>query len=361
MLGRWIVSGRARQAIDWMPLLDPAALADGPELRRAMLLLSFLGPRLRVGGSRPRAAHPRVHRRAVARGRRAARPAAGALLRVVRARQLAAARSRAGRSRSATSRCSRTSSAARTRSGSSLVHVDDRGRGGARARRASSRRCAAARRRRRWTKLQRPARVHRARDSSACARSLARMPECCDPAIYYRRVRPYIHGWKNHPVLPDGVIYEGVDALRGQARSASAARPARRARSCRCSTRCSASRTPTIRCAIYLSEMRDYMPPAQRAFVADRRGGLGRAPLRDSRTARARRRSSRAYDACVAELARFRDAAPRVRRALHPPARRRAGAANPTGVGTGGTPFMSYLLKHRDETERQRIGAGPAA
>ena len=38
-----------------------------------------------------------------------------------------------------------------------------------------------------------------------------------------------------------------------------------------------------------------------------------------------------------------------------------AGAANPTGIGTGGTPFMSYLLKHREETERQRIGAGPAA
>src|ERR1041385_7509658 len=31
---------------------------------------------------------------------------------------------------------------------------------------------------------------------------LERMPEKCDPYIYYRRVRPYIHGWKNHPLLP---------------------------------------------------------------------------------------------------------------------------------------------------------------
>jgi indoleamine 2,3-dioxygenase len=37
-------------------------------------------------------------------------------------------------------------------------------------------------------------------------RTLARMPEHCDPHVYYRRVRPYIHGWKNNPALPDGLI-----------------------------------------------------------------------------------------------------------------------------------------------------------
>ena len=38
-----------------------------------------------------------------------------------------------------------------------------------------------------------------------------RMPEKCDPFIYYNRVRPYIFGWKNNPATPNGVIYEGVD------------------------------------------------------------------------------------------------------------------------------------------------------
>ena len=43
-----------------------------------------------------------------------------------------------------------------------------------------------------------------------------RMPEKCDPFIYYNRVRPYIFGWKNNPATPDGVIYEGVDAYNGK-------------------------------------------------------------------------------------------------------------------------------------------------
>ena len=46
--------------------------------------------------------------------------------------------------------------------------------------------------------------------------ALKRMTEWCDPYIYYHRVRPYIHGWKNHPDLPHGLIYQGVDAYGGQ-------------------------------------------------------------------------------------------------------------------------------------------------
>ena len=44
---------------------------------------------------------------------------------------------------------------------------------------------------------------------------LGRMPERCDPYIYFHRVRPYIFGWRNNPSLPDGVIYEGVDEYQG--------------------------------------------------------------------------------------------------------------------------------------------------
>src|SRR5262249_1284436 len=46
--------------------------------------------------------------------------------------------------------------------------------------------------------------------------TLKRMRERCDPYIYYNRVRPYIHGWKGQPAMPQGLIYEGVDEYGGK-------------------------------------------------------------------------------------------------------------------------------------------------
>lgn len=46
--------------------------------------------------------------------------------------------------------------------------------------------------------------------------TMSRMPEACDPYIYYSRVRPYLHGWKSNPALPEGLIYEGVEAYGGK-------------------------------------------------------------------------------------------------------------------------------------------------
>ena len=58
-----------------------------------------------------------------------------------------------------------------------------------------------------------------------------RMPERCDPYIYFNRVRPYIHGWANHPALPAGMLYEGIDEYGGALRGKSfAAKPALKAR-----------------------------------------------------------------------------------------------------------------------------------
>src|SRR5215475_2000528 len=50
-----------------------------------------------------------------------------------------------------------------------------------------------------------------ARTLEAMHEILLRMPERCDPYIYFHRARPYIHGWANHPSLPAGMIYEGVE------------------------------------------------------------------------------------------------------------------------------------------------------
>jgi indoleamine 2,3-dioxygenase len=59
------------------------------------------------------------------------------------------------------------------------------------------------------------------------------------------------------------------------------------------------------------------------------------------------------YDACLHWLEAFRSLHLEYAASyIHAQA---GGGANPSDVGTGGTPFMRYLAKHRDETARQRV------
>jgi len=175
--------------------------------------------------------------------------------------------------------------------------------------------------------------------------TLRRMPEHCEPFIYYHRVRPYIHGWKDHPDIPDGVIYEGVKTYGG------------RPQQFRGETGAQSAIVPSLDAMLgvghkqdvlssYLREMRTYMPPAHRGFIESLEA---RTPVR-AFVQRARRQSlTAAFNACVETLQAFRSlhleyaAAYIFRQAQTDP-------KNPHAVGTGGTPFMEYLKKHRDET-----------
>ena len=181
--------------------------------------------------------------------------------------------------------------------------------------------------------------------------TLSRMPENCDPYIYYHRVRPYIHGWKDHPALPNGVIYEGVDAYDGQ--------PQR----FRGETGAQSSIVPTLDAALgvshradplrpYLVEMRTYMPPAHRDFIKAVEDG---PPVRHYVIKNRQDGTLRdAYNQCLSLLERFRSqhleyAANYIQKqSLRSP-------YNPTERGTGGTPFLPYLKKHRDETAEHLI------
>ena len=180
-------------------------------------------------------------------------------------------------------------------------------------------------------------------------RLLLRMPEKCDPYIYYHRVRPYIHGWKNNPALPEGLVYEGVEAYDGKPQQF------------RGETGAQSGIIPALDAALgithaddplraYLREMLDYMPPAHRQFILDletydiarRRAFFRQNLLRDL------------YNSCLHWIERFRSlhleyAATYIAR------QHQASVANPTEVGTGGTPFMPYLAKHRDETAQHKL------
>jgi indoleamine 2,3-dioxygenase len=189
---------------------------------------------------------------------------------------------------------------------------------------------------------------------TAMRSSLLRMNERCDPYVYYNRVRPYIHGWKNSPSLPNGLTYEGVEPYAGQAQQF------------RGETGAQSTIVPCLDAGLgiahapdpltlYLQEMRDYMPPPHRTFLQTLEKAtddLGRPVLagyvRDRKVRTPDLWAS--YCTCVDLLAKFREihigyADSYIHR------QHQSHESNPTAVGTGGTPFMQYLQKHLDETK----------
>lgn len=180
--------------------------------------------------------------------------------------------------------------------------------------------------------------------------TMLRIPEHCDPYIYYHRVRPYIHGWKNHPDLPDGLIYEGVAAYAGQPQQF------------RGETGAQSSIVPALDAtlgvahqedalSLYLQEMRTYMPPQHRAFIESLER---RSPVRAFVQRCAKPSLTSAYNACTEGVEKFRSLHLEyaARYIFH---QAQTDSKNPHAVGTGGTPFMQYLKKHRDETGQSRL------
>lgn len=177
-------------------------------------------------------------------------------------------------------------------------------------------------------------------------RTVVRMPEHCDPYIYYHRVRPYIHGWKNNPALPDGLLYDGVDEYGGQPQVFAG------------ETGAQSSIVPALDAFLgvghfddplrpYLLDMRTYMPPAHRGFVADLEGTASIAKY--IHTHRTNEGLREAFNACVTWLERFRTKHLEYA-ATYVFKQAQTNPGNPTTIGTGSTPFLPYLKKHRDET-----------
>jgi indoleamine 2,3-dioxygenase len=170
--------------------------------------------------------------------------------------------------------------------------------------------------------------------------SLSRMRERCDPHIFFHRVQPFLHGF-----APD-VIYEGVEPP-GPLIGASAAQ---------------SPLVPFLDAALgirhapdvlvtYLDGMRRYMPPWHRELIQAAEDGPS---IRDHVLSRRRSHPSlvESYNRCIEGLLRFRTGHLEYPTAyIQGPAHR----ASREGTSTGGTPFMAYLKKLRDETAAHRI------
>lgn len=178
----------------------------------------------------------------------------------------------------------------------------------------------------------------------------SRMPEKCDPYVYYHRVRPFIFGTKDNPDLKKGLIYKNQynnkpQFFRGE-------------------TGAQSSIMPFLDGALgiyhtedhlrhYLNEMRDYMPPNHRRSIeiVEKRSNAKSYILESKKL-------TSEYNKCLEEI--------RIFRAQHLEfaatyIHKQSQITNPFGrggstiTGTGGTPFMKYLKKHRDETQKQKI------
>ena len=176
-----------------------------------------------------------------------------------------------------------------------------------------------------------------------------RMPERCDPYVYYHRVRPFIFGSKDNPDLENGIVYQGEfgdvpQFYRGE-------------------TGAQSSIMPTLDGALgiehtkdslrhYLNEMRDYMPKEHRQFIEEVEAS--------SMTKKLVSESSlliSSYNDCLEQIRAFRALHLKYAQTyIHNQSKQKNpfGAGGSTIHGTGGTPFMSYLKKHRDETEQQK-------
>tara|TARA_B100000575_G_scaffold215523_1_gene176233 strand:+ start:78 stop:1229 length:1152 start_codon:yes stop_codon:yes gene_type:complete len=178
----------------------------------------------------------------------------------------------------------------------------------------------------------------------------SKMPEKCDPYVYYHRVRPYIFGTKDNPDLNQGLIYENQfnnkpQFFRGE-------------------TGAQSSIIPLLDGALgiehtndnlrhYLNEMREYMPPKHRKMIEYVEQKSQAKKFIDQS-----KKLTKEYDRCLEEIRKFR--AMHLEYAatyIHKQAQvsNTFGTGGSTIRGTGGTPFMKYLKKHRDETQKQKI------
>ncbi len=350
-LPKLILADRARRAIDALPAIDPGALLRECEARRAMRLLSYLGHAYVWGGSAPAPTIPAgVAVPWVAISRRLGRPPvlSYASYALDNWRRL----DPAGPLELGNLAILQSFLGGADEDWFILVHVEIEALAAPALRALLPAQAAAAA----GDCAELEALLAEIAGALECiAAALLRMPDWCDPYVYYQRVRPWIFGWKDHPALPHGVVYEGEfggrpQRFRGETGAQSGIVPALDA------ALGVAHNDDPLRA--YLLEMRDYMPPRHAAFIAALERGAS------IRAAVAARRESQpqlveVYDACLHWLEMFRGqhleyAARYIQR------QSQASAANPTAVGTGGTPFMPYLRKHRDETAGARLTSSGA-
>lgn len=173
-------------------------------------------------------------------------------------------------------------------------------------------------------------------------RMLERMPEHCDPHIFYHRVRPFLQGWP-----APGIIYEGVSDSPQMLFGGSAAQS---------SLLQSIDAGLTIthhhpQTSDFLLEMRRYMPPNHRRFIETLENGPS---VREfvSKKKTTHPTLAGAYNQCIQAIDAFRKKHIEitVQYILE------QSPEKSSAKGTGGTTFMQFLSHAKRETKGKMIG-----
>ncbi len=173
-----------------------------------------------------------------------------------------------------------------------------------------------------------------------------RMPEYCSSNIFYERVRPYIHGQKMNPALPNGVIYEGVyiepKSYYGETGAQSSIIPL-----------CVALlgiKYPNDWLSKYVDEMHAYMPKGHRDLISDI-SKLEKHYSVQNFILKHRNTHPFLVDLFLTVLEGGRTFLEQHARFATEYIHRQSAkstAANPHNIGTGGSDFMTTLMRHAE-------------
>jgi indoleamine 2,3-dioxygenase len=182
-----------------------------------------------------------------------------------------------------------------------------------------------------------------AENIGAVADLLERMYQRCEPAVFFREIRPWLTGWPE-----PGLVYQGGSEGSHRFTGGSAAQSSL----IQAYDAVLGVSHPSPASGPFLLEMRQYMPPPHRRFLERLEQGISVAQFVRPRAIGAEPELHRAYDACIDQLDRFRKGhLAMAGRYITAQAK-----GDPTAKGTGGTDFGAFLGAARRETQDAKRG-----
>ena len=172
-----------------------------------------------------------------------------------------------------------------------------------------------------------------------CTNVLDRIPEKCDPHIFYTQIRPFLAGWPEEGIIYEGVSDEPKVYIGGSAAQSSLFQSIDAAMGIF---------HPHSDSGPFLKKMRKYMPPAHRKFIEYLETKL---PLKKYVEQNESRELNDALNRCINTLDGFRKKHMQIVVQYIFDQVKDGGNV----VGTGGTDYLSFLSRTRTETSENLL------